>query len=355
VVKKLGLQKDICNKEYLTRFFNTFYMEGAGIESLDAGLLDFVNLEILNLSHNKITELDFISPNLKELSLTANNISFVKVPKSESLIHLSLSYNPIDDQQLINITRCFPNLFSLDLANTQVQSLATVVNCLNALRSLKMVSFKGSPVCLSKDYRKVIKQRFQQLKMLDGVVAFSEAEEALKKKKKKKFDAYGNEIVDTSGLCAIDPEVRLDIKFGLLSNVSGVYIKPEHIPEEYDLTPLAPTQKSSFFHIEFVDYSNQRVKSEPRVWISDFSIDKESGGATGKCDLQYELNLCLENGVDTRVHEWLKQDVFVELYHTRPVIKEVKQEDDTVEHKVQFKQDEEVPECETNCIGVSSE
>jgi hypothetical protein len=77
--------------------------------------------------------------------------------------------------------------------------------------------------------------------MLDGVPAFSEAEEALKKKKKKKFDAYGNEIVDTSDLLEIDPKVTFDIKFGLLQNVTGLYIKPEHIPEDYDLTPLAPT------------------------------------------------------------------------------------------------------------------
>jgi Leucine-rich repeat (LRR) protein len=54
VVKKIGLQKDICNKEYLTRFFKTFYMQRSGIERLDAGLLDFTNLQVLDLSHNKI-------------------------------------------------------------------------------------------------------------------------------------------------------------------------------------------------------------------------------------------------------------------------------------------------------------
>jgi uncharacterized circularly permuted ATP-grasp superfamily protein len=99
-----------------------------------------------------------------------------------------------------------------------------------------------------------------------------------------------------------------------------------------------------------------RVKSEPRVWITDFSIEKESG--VGKCDLQYEMALCLENGVDARVHEWLQKDIFVELYHTRPIIKENKLEDESVEQKVQFKQDVDggdVPECETNVIGVSKQ
>jgi hypothetical protein len=70
-----------------------------------------------------------------------------------------------------------------------------------------MVSFKGSPVCLAKDYRVIIKQRFPLLKMLDGINAFTEAEEALKKKKKRNFDAYGNEILDLSDLIEIDPKV----------------------------------------------------------------------------------------------------------------------------------------------------
>jgi hypothetical protein len=68
--------------------------------------------------------------------------------------------------------------------------------------------------------------------------------------------------------------------------------------------------------------------------------------------------LSLENGVDTQVHEWLKKDIFVELYHTRPVIKEVRPnpEDETeVAQKVQFNPDNsELPLCETNCIGVSN-
>jgi len=74
--------------------------------------------------------------------------------------------------------------------------------------------------------------------MLDGIPAFTEAEEALKKKKKRTFDAYGNEIIDTSDLIEIESKVTFELKFGLLQNVSGIYIKPENIPEDFDLTPL---------------------------------------------------------------------------------------------------------------------
>jgi len=47
-------------------------MQRAGIERLDMGLLDFFNLKELDLSHNKIEELDFIAPNMEQLNLTAN-------------------------------------------------------------------------------------------------------------------------------------------------------------------------------------------------------------------------------------------------------------------------------------------
>ena len=52
------------------------------------------------MSDNKITSLDYISPNLEQLSLTANKIDKVSVPRTESLIHLGLAYNLIDDGTL---------------------------------------------------------------------------------------------------------------------------------------------------------------------------------------------------------------------------------------------------------------
>lgn len=76
---------------------------------------------------------------------------------------------------------------------------------------------------------------------MDGVPAFSEAEEALKKKKRKKFDAYGNEILETSDQIEIVREVDFELALGVLTNVQGLYLQAEHVPPEFDLTPLAPT------------------------------------------------------------------------------------------------------------------
>jgi hypothetical protein len=61
----------------------------------------------------------------------------------------------------------------------------------------------------------------------------------------------------------------------------------------------------------------------------------------------------LENGVDTQVLDWLSKDLFVELHHTRPVIKPVKQEDEeTIVMEVSLQNG--VPASETTVIGVST-
>lgn len=72
IVKKIGYQKEICNKKYLTRFFKTFYLKKRGIETLDAQIEHFTCLEILNLTFNKLEEILYLPPNLKELHLAGN-------------------------------------------------------------------------------------------------------------------------------------------------------------------------------------------------------------------------------------------------------------------------------------------
>lgn len=44
IVKKIGLQRDICNKKYLTRFFSSFFLLRSGIEQLDQHIEHFTNL-----------------------------------------------------------------------------------------------------------------------------------------------------------------------------------------------------------------------------------------------------------------------------------------------------------------------
>lgn len=53
-IKKLGLNNDICQEEYLYSFFRTFYAQRHLIGTMDNSLLKFKNLQVLNLSNSKI-------------------------------------------------------------------------------------------------------------------------------------------------------------------------------------------------------------------------------------------------------------------------------------------------------------
>lgn len=135
--------------------------------------------------------------NLKELHVASNKIfTFAANLKVESLVHLGLSNNLIGDSELSKICKSFPNLFSIDLSYNQICSIETVVDNLTQLQKIRLIDLKCNPVVLSKNYRQIIKQKFTNLVRLDGTVAFSEVEVALKKKKKVKRDAYGNVIID---------------------------------------------------------------------------------------------------------------------------------------------------------------
>jgi len=52
-----------------------------------------------------------------------------------------------------------------------------------------MLYFNGNPLCLTPNYREILKQRFQTLRILDGTQAFTEVEENAKKKYRKRVQA----------------------------------------------------------------------------------------------------------------------------------------------------------------------
>lgn len=78
-IKKLGMMPDFCNEEYLINFFETLFFPRMGIENMDSSLLRMGNLQVLNLSYNKLTSLPtkLLPPKLQELNLTGNMITYV--------------------------------------------------------------------------------------------------------------------------------------------------------------------------------------------------------------------------------------------------------------------------------------
>lgn len=44
ILKKLGFSKDICSREFLLKFFESFYVERSGITEMDPQLVKFENI-----------------------------------------------------------------------------------------------------------------------------------------------------------------------------------------------------------------------------------------------------------------------------------------------------------------------
>jgi len=286
------------------------------------------------LSFNLLESIEYLPPNLKELHLAGNKISSIASVRVESLIHLGLSNNLICDSELPAISRNFPNLFSIDLSHNQLCSLETFIDNIECLNKIKLLDLKCNPVCLSKNYRQIIKQRFPNLVRLDGTVAFSEAEVSAKKKIKVKRDAYGNVIKDTSSFLPIEKPITFEMQFRLLSNLNGCYLQAENCPPEFDLTSIPAESKSSVFTVCYVDHLGVKQTSMSKVWLNDFQVDKEAG--QGKTDLNFSVMLNCEEGPSVELRDWLISDLLVELHHTKPDIREIKNDDESVSHMVEI-------------------
>jgi len=108
----------------------------------------------------------------------------VECQEQQTLVHLGVSYNHIDYQCFITICRVFPHLFCLDASFNHVPDLRNVISALKDLENLKMVYLVGNPCALTPRYRDIMKQNFENMKILDGIPAFNENESPQKKKKK---------------------------------------------------------------------------------------------------------------------------------------------------------------------------
>ena len=87
------------------------------------------------------------------------------------------------------------------------------------------------------------------------------------------------------------------------------------------------------------------------MWINDFQIDKEAGNI-GKTDLQFTTQMEFNDHNIWKLKNWLMKDLFVELYHSKPVLREKTAEDGTIQQEVVIASDG-LPKTEESLIGVS--
>lgn len=107
----------------ILKMFETLSFKSMKILELDIVSREFRRLKVLDLSNNKIEVLENTPPNLEELYLNFNNIQAVKGPVNNSLLHLGLSYNHIDEYLLDEILRFYPKLFSLNVSFNRLTNL----------------------------------------------------------------------------------------------------------------------------------------------------------------------------------------------------------------------------------------
>ena len=187
------------------------------------------------MTNNKIRRIENLPIRLRELNLTGNLVEEIEPLRQplESLIHLGIAYNVLKTPALRTITNNFPNLFCLDVAFNELCDFRQACTTLETLESIKMMYLLGNPLCLISNYREILKQRFQNLKILDGTTAFTEAEENAKKKRIKRVQARLAHLGDIpkdaykipeAELIPIQDNVVLEVELRLLDNVQGVYI-----------------------------------------------------------------------------------------------------------------------------------
>ena len=88
---------------------------------MDPHLLNLMHLKVLDLSNNRIERVEFLPPMLEELYLTANIVKEIVGPRQEKLLHLGLSHNQVNTDQIRAISKYYPGLFSLNLGYNQIE------------------------------------------------------------------------------------------------------------------------------------------------------------------------------------------------------------------------------------------
>lgn len=148
-------------------FFRVINLRKTGLQTLDAGVLDFHRLEELSLTGNKLQTLQYLPPNLRVLNVYANKIETINVSSVPPLLHLGIGYNELSSaSSLAPFSR---TLTSLDLSQNRLSDLGDLVNVLRSFGKLQHIRLKGNPLCLNKYYRYAVAHHLPSLSHIDGL------------------------------------------------------------------------------------------------------------------------------------------------------------------------------------------
>lgn len=144
----------------------------------------------------------------------------------------------------------------------------------------------------------------------------------------------------------------LDLHLRVLSNIDGIYLTEETCKPEMLDSLTSDADKSSVFWLSYLDHNGSPVATERKAWIQNFQVTDPAVGV-GKTDFNFKLRM--SERPSYALSEWIKRDLFLELWETRPRLVERKNEETMdISKEVVIDSSSGTPEIEKRMRGVSA-
>jgi hypothetical protein len=121
----------------------------------------------------------------------------------------------------------------------------------------------------------------------------------------------------------VSEDFTLDLHLRVLQNIDGIYLTEETCKPEILEALQNDNEKSSVFWLTYSDHNGKTIETEKKVWIQNFSVDKEAG--VGKTDFGFKIRL--NEKPSYALSEWMRSDLTLDLWETRPKLVEKKNEE----------------------------
>ncbi|EGR28501.1 leucine rich repeat protein [Ichthyophthirius multifiliis] len=350
-----GYADFICNKEYLREVFLDLKFNRQYINCMDKELLNLKNLKILELNQNLITTIENIPPQLLELHLFQNHISQISIQMkpSKSLLFLGLGFNKLNDNQITNIPKFFPNLVCLDISNNLLEDIQNLLSVVCNLSSLKMLCAYGNPICLLSNYKKGLIHALINLEYLDN-------EKIIKGEiiEDEKIQQQIQEIPEESQL---DEAANTQILQNQIQQYSGKSQKQikirfkidtlENLPEGIVLDKQA-FPKAEQFPEQFQTQAKFEIPSEiPEINhnLTGKAISEEICKDEDYFRLDMKVDFIEEFPVNIQTKEMLNKGIICRIYKTEPLMENIENQE---EKQVKIDPQTGFPEESTAFVGL---
>ncbi|XP_071849641.1 leucine-rich repeat-containing protein 43-like [Apostichopus japonicus] len=161
----------LISTEFILQHFQSLRIVDKQVNRIDERMLQFPALKELTLSANQLSTVDckYLPRSLKVLELVANQISDLEplCNRPPALHHLGLSLNRISAVHEYLTGEFWPYLLSLDLSHNCLTELKDLTQKLQTLPKLRNLALIGNPLALIPGYRGFTVDSLRNLSILD--------------------------------------------------------------------------------------------------------------------------------------------------------------------------------------------